>query len=549
MLLITISLIVFFIMLTIPLWISYIYYKRNKTNPIFINQDKVRNPRYFAKSFSSMFEKALLDYDGQGEMTFSKREKIYETVNGYEVPDVCDRIVYSTGDEFNPKVNTHFNKEIYAKHNAILNKIPLIRAVYCKGDMIIGQNTNVIRWADAIGTISVFDNSNLGVSATSKTGIMLGKNIKFKRLYSPVNYFGMYPSEQIQKYVEPSNTQICNHIIRNCKYIDETYSTKEDDTIVKSSFISKHSVVIGENMEVLGDIRSHKIVKLCNNSVVTGNIFAEKGVVLENGCKVLGTIFSHETIVIGDNCQIGRANKIVSVITSEKIIIGSKTTVYGYVGGEKGCLCCPKASQANKVGDMVYLKLEEQSKDISLNKKQYKNIDEEGYRHNHKVCCVALPYGATKVNKGLFFDCKGLNCVSLSDTITTIEEYGFYGCEKLTNDKGNSFKTIKQIHQYAFEGCTSLEEIELLNIETIGTGAFRNCENLKKIDFGQSLKVLSNHCFSGCSKLEEITIPSSIEEVGQYAFYRCTSLKRVYVPRDFKFQSHLPSMIEIIYQD
>ena len=43
----------------------------------------------------------------------------------------------------------------------------------------------VIRWVDGEGLLCVNDNCNLGISASSAYGILLGKNCFFRRLYAP----------------------------------------------------------------------------------------------------------------------------------------------------------------------------------------------------------------------------------------------------------------------------------------------------------------------------------------------------------------------------
>lgn len=63
------------------------------------------------------------------------------------------------------------------------------------------------------------------------------------------------------------------------------------------------------------------------------------------------------------------------------------------------------------------------------------------------------------------------------------------------------------------------------SVTYIGTYAFQNCKNLKKIDLPQNLITISAGLFDGCSALEDITFSTKLESVGENAFNGCSSLK------------------------
>lgn len=115
--------------------------------------------------------------------------------------------------------------------------------------------------------------------------------------------------------------------------------------------------------------------------------------------------------------------------------------------------------------------------------------------------------------------------------------------------------SLKQIGAHAFCQCTSLKEVRLLHVRSLGEGAFRQCSslhtaylpiypdtvspglfredrNLKKILFpkGNRLQQIGAHAFEDCQSLEQILLPCGVRTIGAHAFSRCKALKRIQFP-------------------
>ena len=114
------------------------------------------------------------------------------------------------------------------------------------------------------------------------------------------------------------------------------------------------------------------------------------------------------------------------------------------------------------------------------------------------------------------------------DTVTTIQNYGFYKYTALqTVTLGQS---VTSIGNYAFSGCTNLQSIEIpASVTGIGSGAFSGCSNLGTVTFADNSQLTSigNSAFQNCTSLQTIEIPAGVTSIGNRAFNGCTNLGTV----------------------
>ena len=150
----------------------------------------------------------------------------------------------------------------------------------------------------------------------------------------------------------------------------------------------------------------------------------------------------------------------------------------------------------------------------------------------------------------------GCGSTSISNSVTSIGEYAFYGCRRLSSvEIPNSVTTIGRT---AFAGCWNLISLTIPNsVTSIGEHAFRECTGLNSIIvetgnpiydsrdncnaiiesstntllFGckntiipNTVTCIGNYAFNSYYNLESITIPNSVTSIGMFAFSGCRCL-------------------------
>ena len=153
--------------------------------------------------------------------------------------------------------------------------------------------------------------------------------------------------------------------------------------------------------------------------------------------------------------------------------------------------------------------------------------------HQYKNSKGVLSYNTTllEIPDFFFYNCPELEFIVLPSSITIMGCHAFYGCESLSgvivNDINFWFniefkdylsnplyyghdlylngelvsdivvpESILDIKDFAFERCTSLKNIELNNVKTIGRCAFEGCTSFETITLPSTLSIVEDGAFS-----------------------------------------------------
>lgn len=176
-----------------------------------------------------------------------------------------------------------------------------------------------------------------------------------------------------------------------------------------------------------------------------------------------------------------------------------------------------------------------------------KTIAESAFKQTENLSEISIPDSVKHIGSGCFA-CSGIKSVKLPENsaFTSILWETFFGCKNLKTVKLPD--SVNVIDDYAFSECTSLRSINLdkvqvidssafaktaleyitLSARKIGSGAFAQCENLKKADLsGIGTKKLDSRLFFECMNLNKISLPKNqIKIFGGGCFYH-TAIKEI----------------------
>lgn len=545
-------LVIFLILFLFPPLTSYTYYKRNKTSILSINQGYVKDPRYFSKSLRNMVE-SQLPYAKDKTIKLSREEKYLDEKDISKMSgDVQDMVICNDKVFVNSDI-TSFEKEVFCAEDSRFTKPGLTaRSIYGKKRILLGNGIDIVRWVDAEESLTVYDDCDLGISATAGRALCVGYNCTFQRLFAPCIYLGQRPDKTSNISMKDRNDVLLMSPNKERKHNVRFISKRmiDENGVCDYSILSWRNVTLNEGIILKGDIRSHKGVRICKDAVVIGNIFAEDDVLLEEGALVLGNILAQGSVHLLSHASVGTDGQISSIIARDNVRFDGCNIVYGYISSEHGGSISDRPETEAKQQKFTFLKSVELKKNISFaDRTEYEEAALKGFRKDDTVETIVIPEGVEIINHSLCFACKALSEAVIPTSVKVIEPYAFADCGNLTSFGELENACIEEIGTSAFENDEKLVSIHFPStLRTIGPAAFAGCMGLTKIEFERDacIREIKDHCFRDCIAIHEIYLPDSVEVVGISSFLNCISLEKISISNKLLSQPGIEELKKIL---
>lgn len=148
---------------------------------------------------------------------------------------------------------------------------------------------------------------------------------------------------------------------------------------------------------------------------------------------------------------------------------------------------------------------------------EVEKIPASAFRSTNKIETITIPESVTYIGFNAFYHCDLLTEVNYNATnVLYCGKSPFSNCNKLTTfNIGNNVQTLPGNICYD----TKITSINIPNsVTSIGSSAFRGCEELTSVIIPNSVTSIGSSAFTGCSNLTSITLPNSIETIEDYTF-------------------------------
>ncbi len=159
-------------------------------------------------------------------------------------------------------------------------------------------------------------------------------------------------------------------------------------------------------------------------------------------------------------------------------------------------------------------------------------IGEGAFRENQTLTLVAIPDTVWLIDEAAFVFCNNLTTVRLSQNLEVIFTSAFDSCKKLSNIRLPG--SLTHIGERAFAMCESLKQI------TIPASCYHNdakeyymsmfyafaYSGLESVVIEEGVQFIPSFAFLE-TNIKEIVIPASVEKIASDAFKNCANLKKI----------------------
>ena len=178
----------------------------------------------------------------------------------------------------------------------------------------------------------------------------------------------------------------------------------------------------------------------------------------------------------------------------------------------------------------------------TLAEKPVTAIGEKAFADMTGLKALSVPDSVTEIGFGAFAGCK--NLTSLRTPVFTCEDNPYFGAlfgAKTYDAQGSAIPAGLStlvlsggdvIPDYAFYACRGLEAVSLPEtITALGNFAFYGCEALVCVTTGHTaLTSVGEHVFTNCSSLLSLDLPATVERMGFAMLEGCGKLESLTIP-------------------
>jgi hypothetical protein len=318
-----------------------------------LNMAYVRIEDYFGLSFRSLLEN-WLRLPSSPESTPGLRvvdrghERIF-VAGSAAYPDMRrESEVLVIQGHFSCGSRCDFRRELYVRESCEIGPYSRLQALAVDGDLTLGYGTEVRRWVDATGHLTIEEECIVRAKATSRTGILLGSRARAKALFAPeIASEGRVESSSSRNVVPPMTLVLPLppgapvppahtgfdasrfHILGGQTYFYDGHLVLTLPLHLKASLVVRGDFSCTRESLLEANLKAKGHVDIGADSTVQANIVAEKDIYLGQGSIFQGILLARGSIRLARGVRGLPQESPVSACSTGPLLLESNVVVKG----------------------------------------------------------------------------------------------------------------------------------------------------------------------------------------------------------------------------
>lgn len=334
---ILVLIIVFLILIILPFIPAFRELWHPKDNkPLFINQDYIRDPRHFDKSFMEELKPYLVNAEQAKSRSVKFKNQI--PIDYHTDLSVADSTktghLLIVNNNLKTGSKAVFSQPVYVQGTADIGDNNQLDILKVTGNIKLGKECAINKWVSSDGSIKAGNDVQMGKRATCSNVLQMNKGCRFSNLYAmPI---ATYEADfnQTQEKVLP--VELPDGKIESSKqvtdfnwYISKNFMSVPPYSVVNSSMVVKTDLVIRQGVVVNGDIKVYGNVVIEKGVRIYGELVCEKDVVVGEDSFIRENLFSQSQIHLKKGVRIGLPGQHKTAIGKKGIKLEKNVLIYG----------------------------------------------------------------------------------------------------------------------------------------------------------------------------------------------------------------------------
>jgi cytoskeletal protein CcmA (bactofilin family) len=218
--------------------------------------------------------------------------------------------------------------DFYSRGSVRCGARSVFRALLSDQEIVLGDNTQILRWTHAESALHAGTNCRLYGRASSAKSLILSPGCTFERIYAPVISTASEPFTLSIRTEYAAYARLAQSGIGRTRVRGSMHFPAEDQH--RGDVVATKSIDLNQGASVFGSVKANGDVTLKPRAEVHGSLVSTKRIHISNGCFVKGPVIAEREIIIDPGVQIGIPGT-ATTISAPVIHLAAGTVLHGTV--------------------------------------------------------------------------------------------------------------------------------------------------------------------------------------------------------------------------